>query len=175
MCAAPQWRSGCARVPRDSKPYELDTEGTVFRQGLNRIRVCVVDFATVGERNRACARHKARVDNDCPVDEGSEQGTIDARIAGTNPGTIRADRPATVEGTLTDGSGSAVVGARVCVATRTELGSAVEHVIATPRTGRAAGSTPGSTPVQAARSGSRTGPTRAASPSIICACGARPA
>ena len=119
-----------------TKPYELDTEGKVFNQGLNRIRVCVDDFATVGERNRTCARHKARVDNDCPVDEGSEQGTIDARLTGTNHGTIRADRPATVEGTLTDGSGSPVVGARVCVATRTELGSAVEHVIATPRTGR---------------------------------------
>ena len=28
------------------KPYELDTAGRVFRQGMNRIRVCVDDFAT---------------------------------------------------------------------------------------------------------------------------------
>ncbi len=117
-----------------TKPYELDTAGRVFNQGLNRVRVCVDDFATTGERNRTCARHKARVDNECPVDDGSEAGTLSARLRGIRRGTIPADRPATVAGTLTDPSGSPIAGARVCVATRTELGSAVEHVVATPRT-----------------------------------------
>ena len=113
------------------KPYELDTAGRVFRQGLNRIRVCVDDFATVGERNRVCVRHQARVDNECPVDEGSEPGRIAARVSRTWPG-----RPLRhVTGTLTDGAGEPIEGARICVATRTDVGGAVERVVATPRTG----------------------------------------
>lgn len=117
------------------KVYELDTSGRTFQQGLNRLRVCVDDFATVGDRNRACARHKARVDNDCPVDDSAGQGTLEAHTSGTRGGAIRHGRPALVSGTLTGSSGTAIEDARVCVATRTDLGDAVEHVVATPRTG----------------------------------------
>lgn len=116
-----------------AKPYELDTEGRVFQQGLNRIRVCVDDYATTGDRNRACARHKARVDNECPVDDASEAGVIQAGISGGR----RADQPSTLTGTLTDTSGDPIRAARVCIATRTNLGDAAERVIATPRTGAA--------------------------------------
>lgn len=117
------------------KVYELDTTGTAFHQGLNRLRVCVDDLAFSSERNRACARHKARVDNECPIDEASEAGTIRARLDGpARHRAIPADRPATLSGTLTATDGSPIVGARVCVATRVARGDAVEHVVATPRT-----------------------------------------
>lgn len=120
---------------RETKTYELDTAGRVFQQGLNRIRVCVDDFATIGEKNRACARHRTRVDNECPVDEPSEPGTLSAHLSGGRGGAIPAHRSATVAGALTDASGSPIEGARVCVATRTSVGGALEHVVATPRTG----------------------------------------
>ena len=116
--------------------WELDTTGRGFRQGLNRIRVCADDLALGGQRNRSCARHKARVDNECPIDRGGESGVLRARLAGIGErGSIPRERRARVVGTLTDHSGAGIVGARVCVATEVVPGDGPERVVATPVTG----------------------------------------
>jgi hypothetical protein len=116
--------------------WDLDTTGRGFRQGLNRIRLCADDLAFGGMRNRECARHKARVDNECPVDRGTETGVLHARLAGVGRrGSVPYDRSARVIGTLTDSSGRGIAGAEVCVATRVWLGDRAERVVATPETG----------------------------------------
>jgi hypothetical protein len=118
------------------RTWSLDTTGRGFRQGVNRIRLCVDDLAFGGVRNRDCARHKARIDNDCPVDERSERGVVHARLEGVGGrGSVPHDSPPRVAGTLTDESGDPIPGAEVCVATRTSTGEHRERIVATPRTG----------------------------------------
>lgn len=119
---------------RAERVYELDTAGRAFHQGLNGIRVCADDFALTGERNRACARHRVRIDNECPVDDSPEAGTLRAHIVGGRRGPVARDRAARVVGRLVDSSGSPVAGAEVCVATRVSMPEAVERVVATPTT-----------------------------------------
>jgi len=127
--------------PRSAeRGWTLDTDGRAFRQGLNRLRVCVDDWAPGDGKNRACARHKVRIDNECPVDGGTEHGVIRARIAGAGRNrAIPRDRAVRVEGTLTGQDGRGIAGAEVCVATRTALGGAEERVVATPSTGPGGG------------------------------------
>jgi len=115
--------------------WTLDTDGRAFRQGLNRLRVCVDDWAPGGGKNRACARHRVRVDNQCPLDAGAEHGVLRARIAGAGGNrAIPRDRAIRVEGALTHPDGQGIGGAEVCVATRTHPGGAEERVVATPIT-----------------------------------------
>ena len=45
-----------------------------FRQGPNRSGRARSTSPTGSERNRACARARVRVDNECPIDSGAEQG-----------------------------------------------------------------------------------------------------
>ena len=115
--------------------WGLDTEGRGFRQGVNRIRLCADDLAFSGVRNRQCARHKARVDNECPVDDGADEAVVHARLEDIGGrGSVPHDRPPRVTGTLTDDSGRPIAGAQVCVATRVSVGDHAERVVATPRT-----------------------------------------
>jgi hypothetical protein len=112
------------------------TDGGPFRQGRNRIRVCALDFALESERNRRCTSRGVRVDNLCPVDEGSEGARVRAHLRGLGQsGTIRQGERAIVDGRLLDDDGAGVAGAEVCVATRAKLAGATERVVATPRTG----------------------------------------
>lgn len=120
--------------PRAAEPsFDLDTAGSPFRQGPNRLRACTLDYATASDRNRDCATRRVRIDNACPVDAGSEAGRLEARIAGGKRA-ISHGEPARLVGRLVDDSGSGIAGAEVCVATRVDLHGARERVVATPTT-----------------------------------------
>lgn len=122
--------------PASAEPsFELDTAATPFRQGPNSLRVCALDWAPTNDRNRNCATRRVRIDNACPVDEGSTAGTLEAHIAGLRHGrSIAHGRPARLVGRLVDSAGGGVEGAEVCVATRIDVHGAVERVVATPTT-----------------------------------------
>lgn len=116
--------------------FELDTEGSPFRQGPNQVRACVLDYATSNDRNRDCVSRRVRVDNACPIDATAEAGHLETRIAGAgDDGSIVHGESAQLVGHLLDGSGAGIEGADVCVATRADLHGAPERVIATPQTG----------------------------------------
>jgi hypothetical protein len=112
--------------------FVLETTSPRFRQGPNRVRVCVSDHARRSDANRACAARTVRVDNQCPL--SAEPGArLEARFHGAGSTlATRSNRPASVAGRLRDANGAPVAGARVCVATR--AGKAAERVIATPFT-----------------------------------------
>ncbi len=111
-----------------SARFTAATAAPPFRQGPNLVRICAADYAATTAANRACARRRVRVDNLCPV-SALAGGVLRARLR-------RDGRAATLSGRLLDRRGVGVAGARVCVATRTMLGGAVEHVVATPLTGK---------------------------------------
>lgn len=123
--------------PADAEPdFDLETAAPPFRQGPNNVRACALDYARSGERNRDCASRRVRVDNACPVDDATEPGRLETRIAGTRgDGSVDHGEPAQLVGRLTDGSGDGIAGAEVCVATRADLHGTPERVVATPATG----------------------------------------
>jgi hypothetical protein len=117
--------------------FDVDTTAPWFRQGPNQIRVCAVDYAPSTDRNRGCQTQRVRVDNKCPVDSGTTDGRVEARIARANPGRpIAYGTPARVVGRLVGANGDAVGDAEVCVAARVRVPKWPERVIATPRTDR---------------------------------------
>lgn len=115
--------------------FTLDTVASPFRQGPNGLRVCALDWAPTNDRNRACTIGRVRIDNECPVDEGTESSRVEARLEGLGRrGSVPYGQGASVTGTLLDENGSPAAGAEVCVATRVDTHDAVERVIATPQT-----------------------------------------
>jgi hypothetical protein len=92
------------------------------------VRVCATDFALSTAANRACAAHRVRIDNLCPLSDVGGAASLRAHL--------RRDRNATaVTGRLIDVHGRGVSGARVCVATRVRLAGLGERVAAAPMTG----------------------------------------
>jgi hypothetical protein len=114
----------------------VNTASPPFRQGVNHLQACAVDYAPGMSANRRCQTRTVRVDNLCPISEVAGGTNLDARIEGAGRhGTVPSNRGAVIVGRLTGANGGAVAGARVCVAGRSRLPGTAERVLATPVTG----------------------------------------
>jgi hypothetical protein len=99
-----------------------------FRQGMNSIRACALDYAAQADAGSACEAKRVRVDNDCPLDGSSREGRLRAHAI------IRPGRRPVIAGRLIGDAGVPLADAVVCVATTTRIPGAPERVAATPTT-----------------------------------------
>ncbi|MQA75540.1 MAG: hypothetical protein GEU88_14570 [Solirubrobacterales bacterium] len=98
----------------------VDTADAAFHTGLNRLTLCVADFAG----QPACTERDARIDNACPA-AGAVVGLQEVRFKGAGAGRkgpgkkatqiIRYGRRAKLVGRAVDGAGNPVPGAVVCI------------------------------------------------------------
>jgi hypothetical protein len=123
----------CPRQVRTS--FAANTAGDAFRQGLNVLRACALDFADHADANSRCVTRRVRVDNDCPVDGSGVAARIQAHLRRPRPsrGGSAGDGRPTIHGRLVN-DGEPVAGARVCVAGTPHVDGARERVLATPTT-----------------------------------------
>ena len=111
--------------------FGIQTAEPPFHQGLNRLRVCSVDYARGTEANRRCATRRMRVDNLCPISSAGPGPSLEAHISRAR----HSGRDVAIRGRLRSASGAPVAAARVCVTTRVQMAGAGERVVATPVTG----------------------------------------
>jgi hypothetical protein len=113
--------------------WRLQTAAGPFHQGVNVLRACSSDYAIGTLANRACTTRRIRVDNLCPISHTGPGSQLQAQLIRERPPDER--RPSiAIRGRLLAASGTAVAGARVCVATRVPIAGALERVVATPTT-----------------------------------------
>jgi hypothetical protein len=116
--------------------FRVATDSGPFRQGINVVRVCAIDYAVGTAAGRECAERRVRIDNLCPVSSVRSGTRLEARLVRARSSRRTASRGrAIVRGRLRSASGGPVAGATVCVATRVSMTGAVERVVATPTTG----------------------------------------
>lgn len=122
--------------PREAtSTFAANTAARPFRQGLDSIRACMVDYAQRTGANSRCATRTVRVDNDCPVDGDAREGRIQARLHGTRRHRrLARGRHPSLAGRLTGDGGEPLPGAKVCVASTPRVDGASERVLATPTT-----------------------------------------
>jgi hypothetical protein len=118
----------------------LDTGAYPFHTGDNSVRVCVSDFATLGDPNTTCSAAAAvTVDDSCtesPV-AGGQVLAVRFEKSGSATETTDYGKAATVKGTLTDESGAPIAGAVLCVKSKTVgAGRAAVDTVATNGEGR---------------------------------------
>jgi hypothetical protein len=105
-----------------------------FRQGPNRLRICVADQGLEGTANTSCRHTTVWVDNECPVVGQPEVERINARFKHGGKKTpaaarVRQGHGATIVGSALTGGGAPVPGAELCVAERLKRLGAGERVI----------------------------------------------
>jgi hypothetical protein len=127
----------CPLDPTVSFGVDTSTPGgnaKPFRQGPNRLRICVADQGLEGTANTSCRHTTVWVDNDCPVVGQPQVERINARFKHGGAKTpaaarVRQGRGATIVGSALTGGGSPVPGAQLCIAERLKRPGSREQVI----------------------------------------------
>lgn len=98
--------------------WNIDTAAYPFRDGVNTVRVCASDFATISDPNTTCsAPRTVTVDNSCreAVIAGGEVLSAQFESSRADSVTVGYGGGAAVTGRLANDAGDPVPGARLCV------------------------------------------------------------
>lgn len=107
--------------PDVATSWTLDTQAYPFRAGLNSVRVCASDFATLGDPNIACSAPRSlTLDNSC-VESIAAGGSILSAKFRHSKGTavtVGFGHGAALSGKLATAAGTPVSGATICIEQR---------------------------------------------------------
>lgn len=100
--------------PWGQRPYgfNLDTERSPWRNGVNTLQVCARDFSGA----QACAPLRTvHIDNSCPSSAAVGGDALGAEIRGRRRVTVRSDERLRLGGRLRQSGGATVTGATICL------------------------------------------------------------
>ncbi|MBN8870790.1 MAG: hypothetical protein J0H66_12985 [Solirubrobacterales bacterium] len=105
------------------KSYSINTAVPPFKNGTNKIAVCVSDHAQTGVANTACQSEDVVVDSLCPASVVGGGTKLHARFvrSGKRIARLKFGGRTVIRGWLGDARGNAVPGATVCVQSHSDL------------------------------------------------------